>query len=241
MLKLIDYTPGSMLISLFIPGFPGGYRERDLFRDMRAFYSDIYTVVYPGTDGIGGILSPETAQKSVEEAIAQLQKMDKKILLFAYSFGTLSVIEARVSPLNVIGLFLFSPLIDLRYCLTHSFVDELAVLKDDERFCIDIASFYSLDSSFDMAWRSYCTHLSHWLELQIPIMYAIGLQDTSVRQSELVLRLQQHLVVQKKSAYSLFVCQGDHKLDSIYKTNGALHRAIGSLVGARIQNSAPNP
>jgi hypothetical protein len=237
MLKLIEKTQDSEIISLFIPGFPGGYKERDLFSDMRKFSSDIYTVVYPGTDGVKGILSPKSAVSCVVQAIEELQKIGKKILLFAYSFGSLQIISSTIDSQNIIGLFLFSPIIDLKHCLTHSFTEQLATL-DNTIFTINTKSFESKDLDIHNAWKSYEKKLDKWLSLGIPTIFAQGLLDEGVFQVKINELLQQKLNNSAKPLYFVYTCIGSHKLDSIYKPREVLYDMICTfLITTTIEKS----
>jgi hypothetical protein len=229
MLKLIEKINSSEIISLFIPCFPGGYKERDLFTDMRKFSSDIYTVVYPGTEGIDGVLSPAVVVHSVEEAIAELQNKGKKIILFSYSFGSLQIINSTIDKKNIIGLFLFSPIIDLKHCLFHSFTEQLHTL-DKTVYTINSDSFIDTNKNLELSWKKYEKKLNIWLEKGISIVYALGLQDNSVDQTLINKLLQEKLNQENKSRYYLYTCYGTHKLDSIYERKGFIYDLVSTII-----------
>jgi len=228
MLQLIEVLENSTSISLFIPGFPGGYRERPLFDDMRALNSDIYTVVYPGTTANDGILCPDSVVNSIESAIKTLQKISKPLYIFAYSFGTLFLIKSKINVENIVGVFLFSPIFDLKFCLTGLFADELNQL-DQSLFTVDTASFISKHTSENAAWNEYIVSLQNWIHPTIRLIFAIGKYDTVVNQQHVFSLLEQYFNRLSTNNYPLYLCDGDHKLDSIYQSNEQLHNILKTM------------
>lgn len=226
LLKLRHKSENSDFISLFLPGFPGEYKDRPLFDDLKSYNSDIYSLTYPGTYSESGEFSLTSVMNAVKECLAVFRPLNKPILLISYSFSTLFISECIDKKDDIIGLLLFSPITDLKNSIYEDFINTLNELQNanTDSFNINIESFnrYIADS-ID---HNYLNRFLKLKILQIPMFFFLGEKDQGVKIDKVfakinALELQQKLIFKVK--------EGEHALNTLYDDK-FVKRAVLSIV-----------
>ena len=86
------YSPASKFNTLFLPGFPGSYRERPFTKDLRKMGFNIYTISYPGIH-CSGVFSPREIVNKIEKAINVLNDIAQNTIK---SFGEINALVNAV-------------------------------------------------------------------------------------------------------------------------------------------------
>lgn len=217
--KNIYLSKNSKFNVLFVPGFPGGYRDRPLMDDLKALGANIYTMTYPGTNGAEGVFSLNNSEKAVESALKELSKSSLPKLIVTYSFGTLFVSPLSKFSSNTMGILFFSPIIDLKHCLKENFIEELDSL-DKKEFRINKKSFESKTKNLQESWRIYAPKIALLVNENIPLIFLYGAKDQTVKSDLLYNLLYEYRSKNRFNlATQIFIENGDHHLDTIYEKN----------------------
>lgn len=226
LLKTQYQSNKSDFITLFLPGFPGEYKDRPLFDDLKSYGSDIYSLIYPGTYDENGAFSVDSAIIATKEALHTLRKLKKPILIVAYSFSTLFVSECVEQEDNVLGILFFSPITNLKNCIREDFKKTLHGIKEinGKAFKIDLPLMESFIDKFSES--SYLSDMKQLMALNIPLVFFIGSQDRNVKTEEVY-----SLLSKEKGSQTLIyrIPEGEHGLDTLYNAN-YVRKAVLSLI-----------
>jgi hypothetical protein len=216
----------SSFITLFLPGVPGGYKDRPLFEDLKAYHSDIYSLVYPGTYGKAGEFSIQSSIAAVKAALKSLRELNKPILIVAYSFSTMFLADCLEQGDDLLGVLFFSPITDLNKCIHEDFSQVLRELRfsEDQALRADLQSLDQFIKNYSE--EEYCNSLKKLGDYGFPLVFMMGDEDKTVR-TEYVYRLVDEVKIPQKIIYK--IKGGEHKLDTLYAAN-YVKKVVLSLV-----------
>lgn len=241
-LKLQHSSKKSKYTALFMPGFPGEYRDRPLIEDLKRLNFDIYSIVYPGTYKETGTFSPDAINKTIEDAISILEKEKKPILLITYSFSTYFVLPFIEKVINLAGVILFSPIIDFKQTINIDFLAQVKKSSNQDGFNVDVLSFERIvDNKSDSKVAFTKTLKQITDKVNEPIVFVSGDTDKVVKQNEIYDLLQEFR--SKNGMNKLMAVKIDntgHALDGLYE-NKIIYKLISALVfSLELKSEIPN-
>jgi len=232
----------SRYVALFLPGFPGEYRERELTNDLVKLGFDIYSVKYPGTYDAKGVFSPASVTKSIKTSLNKLKQQNKPILMITYSFSTYFVLDCLNSNSNFLGVIFFSPILDLKLSISNDFLKHLTEYDTNKKFNIDYKGFsdFIASSSIDYL-EKYKGKLKKVTKNRYPLIFAIGNDDKGIKVNMVKTFLNSY---RKKHGFNkLFVMDIDnthHKLDSLYKNHHIYKFIAGIVFSNKVEEKYPD-
>lgn len=203
--------------AVFFPGFPGEYKDRSLMDDLKRLKYNIYSVVYPGSHGGNGLFSPKSVENIIEETAKFTNDQKLPVLLVTYSFSTYFILSKINKFKKVIGVLLFSPIMDVHMSIKSDFISELDVISKSEGFNIDLDSWKNfvskLDNNFELNYRRLLQKNDN-----VPLLYAIGEKDTVINLPVVNGFLDKYRdEFGYNRIFKMNVPEGIHKLDSLYE------------------------
>jgi hypothetical protein len=222
-----QYQSGnSSYIALFLPGFPGEYKDRRLFDDLKSYGFDIFSLVYPGTYDEEGTFSIASAISATKRALSFLRNLKKPILIVSYSFSTLFVSECFEMADDILGVLYFSPITDLESCIREDFIQTLKGIKEinGQKFNIDLPEFEKFIGESDN--KSFGRKLEQLGESKIPLFFFIGECDRNVKTADVYRTL-----AGVKNPYKIIhkVTEGEHGLDTLYRSDYVKKAVLGLI------------
>ncbi len=231
LIKTQFVNKNSQYNAIFFPGFPGEYKDRPLMEDLKKLGFNIYSVVYPGSHGGEGTFSPESTDRIIEESAKYINKQKLPVLLVTYSFSTYFILSKIKEFNKLMGVLLFSPIMDVHKSIKSDFVKELEEISKSEGFNIDIKSWRQFVKKLDNKFESNYQKLLNQ-NINVPLVYAIGDKDPVIN-----LPIVNNFLdtFRRESGYNrifkINVPEGLHKLDTLYEGQ-RIYKIIAAIVFA---------
>ena len=221
------YKNANTFNTLFLPGLPGPYKERPLIADLTVRGSNIYTVVYPGTHGVHGEVSPHSMLQRIKAAIADLNATGMPLLFIAYSFSTRYALQAAILVENPLGFVFFSPTIDLRYDSVEDFYSVTARLNELDYIHVNTEKF-TFAETWEAAVASYYKKLDALSKRNVPIVFICGEKDPALRSDMITQALEEYQRTRHSINIDVMnIPAAGHNIDELYG-----HEAAKSLLAS---------
>jgi len=203
---------------LFLPGFPGGYRERELTDDLKKLGFNIYTISYyeiqdKQTFGF------ESSVEQINKALGKLNNLP--LLIISYSYSTILVTKSMCKNMdNIMGIFFFSPIFDLKHSLQVDFLADLKIMIDKKEIIVNKNAFDLItQKNIITAIKLYKKDIQLILKKHIPLIYIFGDRDVVIK-TNLVKSVVNEIQKEQNKFNQIKILKtkyGNHKLDSLYK------------------------
>ena len=226
--------------AIFFPGFPGEYKDRLLTEDLKKLGFNMYSAVYPGSHGGEGIFNPESVDKMIEIIANYINEQKLPVLLITYSFSTYFILSKLKKFNKLMGVLLFSPIMDVHKSIKPNFIQDLVEISKSEGFNIDINSWknYVNDNN-----RKFEENYNNLLKnnTDIPLVFAIGDNDPVINLPILNGFLNKYITTEGyNKIIKINVENGVHKLDTLYEEK-AIYKIIVALVFSySLEDKYPN-
>lgn len=222
---------------LFLPGFPGKYRERSLTKDLKKLNFNIYSLEYPGTYNNHGIFSPSSVNDQIKNSVDYLNKLNLPTLVISYSFSTYFILKHIKNIRNLIGVFFFSPILDLKKSVSRDFISNLLSLSKNKKFLIDIKSFKQLIISDKISRQKIISEIAG---LNKPLIYIVGEKDKVIRKSFVLRNLNLYRNSFGLNKISVIeIPNANHKLDSLYVNKIVYKYFVAMVFSQKISTIIP--
>ncbi len=227
--------------AIFFPGFPGEYKDRPLMEDLKKLNFNIYSIVYPGTYGSRGIFSPRSVDKLVKNITTSFNKLNKPVLLVTYSFSTYIILSEIPKFKRLMGILLFSPILDLHQSIKPNFVKDLQEIGKSDGFKIDVSSWKRYITEKD---NTYQETYKSWLknnQNNIPLIFVIGGKDPVIKRQVVNKFLDGYTEgINCNTLMKIEVPKGVHKLDSLYEDKTIYKLLVAITISFKLANKYPN-
>lgn len=224
-------------ITLFLPGFPGEYKDRPLMEDLKLFNSAIFSITYPGTYGEQGTFSIQNSIDAVKNAIKNLKSLNLPILIVCYSFSSLLIANCVTDSDPLIGILIFSPVVDLNKSIKDDFITLLKDIqtKNQNLFNVDLESFVAYIETSDQ--DSYLKSFNELNSLSVPVCFFLGNNDPGVNISYVYQQIQS-IQINRKIIFRII--NGEHQLDTLYKPNYAKRLLLSLIFSLKLKTLSTN-
>ncbi len=224
-MKTHYYTKENSINALFLPGFPGEFKDRKLIDDLKSFGTNIYSIQYPGTYNKEGIFFMESCKDELISAINDLDKLNQPIILITYSFSTVLIRLLEQISKNIVGIIHFSPILDFVNGITEDFLDSVKSIAKDFDFKVDLNALESFNVNYKFK----------YLNAKIPELYFLGGKDETVN---IDYTLQTLSEISKKAQNNLitFLPDASHKLDSQYDYAIVRNQILSLVISTKLRN-----
>lgn len=241
-LKLVHKVNNPKFNVLFLPGFPGGYKNRPIIEDLKQLGGNVYTISYPGTPGSNnsGIFSLLSTRLTIKLALTEINKQKLPKIIILYSYSTLFLSEITSFMNNTMAILCFSPIIDLKFSLKNNFVKDLGTL-DKRLYTVNTESFQTKSKTLSESWKIYLERIKTLLESKLPIIFVYGGQDESVQSKNLYNMLYKYRSENRFNlAIQIYNSLGTHKLDTLYQKRILKPLLVAIVFSWELRNKFPN-